>query len=367
MTEETADGDGSEVTDTENTETQATEPEGTDPETPEPEAMDPQTTNTEGTDPVLSIRDVEKSFGGVVAADDLSFDVERGTVTGLIGPNGAGKTTLFDMVSGFLTPDSGKIIYDGTPVRELTRPDRGEQGIWTGYSALAFGGFGYGVSAAVEVSPILTLAGAALGVGIYHGQRLFKERRYTWERRPYRLYQEGLVRTFQISRELDEMTVLDNMALGPKNQYGENVFNSWFRRDVVDRQERGLRHRAAEILEFLEIDHLSDETAGSLSGGQRKLLELGRVLMTDPELILLDEPVAGVNPRLSDKLADRILELKQEGYSFLVIEHDIDVITRLSDKLVVMDQGSKVVEGEPEKVLEDERVVDAYLGGDPQE
>ena len=254
-------------------------------------------------DPILEVRNLRKEFGGIVAVDGASFSIERGSMTGLIGPNGAGKSTTFNCITGIHRPDSGAVVFDG----------RGMTGL-----------------------------------------------------RPEQVVARGLVRTFQIARELPEMTVIENMMLGPKNQLGESLWRSVTPgvRGQVVAQEETLRERAWETLEFFEIDHLGGEKAGSLSGGQRKLLELARALSTDPDLLLLDEPMAGVNPSLEEKLLDRLHELRTQGYSFLVVEHDMDMIMNNCERVVVMHQGQVLAEGAPADVRSTERVVDAYLGGD---
>ncbi len=253
--------------------------------------------------PLLRVDGLRKEFGGITAVDGVSFEVAPGTMTGLIGPNGAGKSTTFDLITGVQSPDAGRIVFDGA---EITGD------------------------------------------------------------RPNEVADRGLVRTFQIARELSEMTVLENAMLAPRDQLGETLWRSVLpgARGRVSDQERELRERAWETLEFLEIDHLAREYAGTLSGGQRKLLELARVLMTDPEMILLDEPLAGVNPTLEEKLLDRLAELRAEGYTFLLVEHDMDVIMENCDPLIVMHQGSVLREGSPEAVRNDERVLEAYLGGE---
>ncbi|MFB6195132.1 MAG: ABC transporter ATP-binding protein [Haloplanus sp.] len=316
---------------------------------------------------LLSIDGLEKRFGGVTAVDGASFDVEAKSITGLIGPNGAGKTTTFDLISGFLTPDAGTIAFRGTDVRELMRPSRKERSIWAGCAGVVTGTTAV-AGASFASLPTVGLAaggigGTCLGIGGYAAQRHLRNRyRPPRRTRPAQLSRDGLVRTFQITRELEEMTVLENMLLAPKGQRGESLLGAWFRRDDVREQEAKLREEARETLEFLEIDHLADQQAGNLSGGQRKLLELGRVLMTDPELLLLDEPVAGVNPALTDKLLARIEDLQADGYTFLIIEHDMDVIMNISDTIIVMSEGDVLMQGPPEDVRSDERVIDAYLG-----
>lgn len=252
--------------------------------------------------PLLRVGNVRKSFGGITAVDGLSFDVEAGSMTALIGPNGAGKSTMFNLITGVHKPDGGRIVFDGTDI--------------TG-------------------------------------------------KRPSEIAQRGLVRSFQIARELSRMTVLENVMLAAPDQLGESIPYSVLPglRGRVRDEELELRDRAWETLEFFEIDHLAGEYAGNLSGGQRKLLELARVLMTEPEMILLDEPLAGVNPTLETKLLDRLNQIQAEGYTFLIVEHDMEVIMNHCNPIVVMHQGQLLMEGNPETVRNDERVIDAYLGG----
>ena len=249
----------------------------------------------------LTVDGLVKTFGGVTAVDRASFAVEEGSITGLIGPNGAGKTTLFDLVTGVFSPDEGRVLVDGRPIQG-DPPD----GI------------------------------ARRGVG----------------------------RTFQTPRVFEGMTVAENVAFAATGQTGESAVGALVRGGTVAREEADLRERVDETLEFLELDHLADEYARGLSGGQRKLLELGRVLMLDPELIMLDEPVAGVNPALTDDLLDRLHALNDEGRTLLLIEHDMDVVMTHCDHVVVMADGWKLASGAPEAVQADEQVVEAYLGGE---
>ena len=319
---------------------------------------------------VLEVEDLRKSFGGIVAVDGATFDIESGSITGLIGPNGAGKTTTFNLISGFYEPDSGTVRYDGRELQALMAPSSDEKLVWGGASGLTFGSLGgvaafglagLGTAASLGVGAV----GAGLGAGLYVGQETVKQA-YDGHKnsRPFMLAREGLARTFQITRELGDMTARENLMLAPQAQSGENLVNAWLRRGAVAREEADLYDQATEMLELLEIDHVADERAGNLSGGQRKLLELGRVLMLDPQLVLLDEPVAGVNPALTEKLMDRIETLRDEGYTFCIVEHDMEVIMNLSDTIIVMNEGKKLVQGPPEEIRQNQRVVDAYLGVD---
>jgi len=259
---------------------------------------DPSARSAEPGDALLSVENLRKRFGGIVALDGVSVDVEQG-ITGLIGPNGAGKTTLFDCITGFLEPDSGRVRFDGEDI--------------TGD-------------------------------------------------RPATLAQHGLVRSFQIPRELESMTVRENLLLSTPNQYGERLTGTWLRGEKFAADERRARRRADETAAFFELDHLLEEPAGNLSGGQRKLLEIARALLTDPKMVLLDEPMAGVNPSLEKKILDRIHELEAEGYAFLLVEHDVDVIMEHCEHVIVLHQGDLLTQGPPDAVRTDERVIDAYLG-----
>jgi branched-chain amino acid transport system ATP-binding protein len=244
-------------------------------------------------------------FGGLQAVRDCSFEIEAGTITGLIGPNGAGKTTTFNMIVGELKPTSGRIIFEGEDIAGLPA---------------------------------------------------------------YKLFHKGIVRTFQIPHEFGQMTVLENLMVVPPDQPGERLFVNWIARAKVAAREREVRLRAEEVLEFLSISHLRDELAGVLSGGQKKLLELGRTMMTDARLVLLDEPGAGVNPTLLLKIRDMISELHSErGYTFCLIEHDMDLISSLCDPVIVLAEGCVLTQGKMEDVRRNPQVLDAYLGGGEDE
>ena len=250
--------------------------------------------------PLLEVEGLGKSFGGVAAVRDASFTVGEGSITALIGPNGAGKTTVFNLVSGFLGSDRGRITFAG--------------------------------------------------------QRIDRRRGDTIAR-------AGLVRAFQAARVLPRMSVLDNMLLAAPRQPGERLVAALLTPRRVARRERDVRQRADELLELVRLSHLAGAYAGTLSGGQRKLLELGRALMVEPRMILLDEPMAGVAPVLAEQLLEHIRELRERrGVTVLVIEHDMDVVMSISDRVIVMDEGRVIVEGPPEAIQRDERVIEAYLG-----
>ena len=276
------------------------------PDTAEPASAtttDVPTTSDAVDAPLLEVDGLRKEFGGVTAVDGASFRVAPGSLTGLIGPNGAGKSTTFNCITGIHEPTGGTVRFNGQDVTGLAS---------------------------------------------------------------HTLANRGLVRTFQIARELSEMTVLENVMLAPPGQRGESAARAVLPglRDQVREAEREVVETAWETLDFFEIAHLAHENAGSLSGGQRKLLEMARVLSTDPEMVLLDEPLAGVNPTLEEKLLDRIDELRRDGLTFLLVEHDMDVIMRHCEHIIVMHQGQVLSEGDADTIQSDERVLEAYLGGD---
>lgn len=250
---------------------------------------------------LLEVRGLVKDFGGLRAIDHCSFNVRERTITGLIGPNGAGKTTLFNVVTGFIQPDAGHVVLGGEDITGLA---------------------------------------------------------------PHRVFEKKLCRTFQIPREHISMSVLENLMLVAAGQAGERFWNCWLRPAEVRRQEEEIRERAMEVLRFVDLDRLADEYAGKLSGGQKKLLELARTLMTDPKIVLLDEPGAGVNRTLMKRLSDNIRTLcRERGITFLLIEHDMDLVMNLCDPVIVMSEGRRLMEGHPAAVQRDPRVLEAYLGG----
>jgi branched-chain amino acid transport system ATP-binding protein/neutral amino acid transport system ATP-binding protein len=249
--------------------------------------------------PLLEVRDLRRAFYGVTALDGVDLAVNGGTITGLIGPNGAGKTTLFNCVSGLIPPDGGRVVFDGADV--------------TGWA-------------------------------------------------PHRVTGRGLVRTFQIARGFPRLSVLENLMLYGARQPGETLWRAVARPPGVARRERELRERAFDVAGRLSLAPLLNARASGLSGGQKKLLELGRALMTEPRLIMLDEPIAGVNPTLAGRIAEHLHALREAGLTFLVIEHHLDVIARLCDPVIVMAAGRHLAEGTFTQVAADERVQAAYLG-----
>ena len=254
-------------------------------------------------DGLLVIDGVRRRFGGLQAVDDASFTVRAGSVTALIGPNGAGKTTLFNVVSGFLRPDAGRIVFEG---RDIAR------------------------------------------------------------RSPHAIARIGLVRTFQLTRVLAKMKVLDNMMLAAPDQPGEHLHNVILRPRRSRRRESEVRAQALELLERVGLASHADAYAATLSGGQRKLLELARALMVRPTMVMLDEPMAGVNPTLGRRLLVYLDELRDEqGLTVLFVEHDMEVVMGVSDEVVVMSEGRVISQGPPDAVRADRRVIDAYLGAEP--
>jgi len=251
--------------------------------------------------PILSVQNVVKHFGGIKAVDGISFDVAPYRITGLIGPNGAGKTTLFNCISGYYRVDGGEIHFLGERIENLSL---------------------------------------------------------------HQTFHKGLCRTFQISRELKLMTVIENLMLVPAGQQGEKLWRTWFLPRTVKKQEIEIRDKALQILENLGLLHLKDEYAGNLSGGQKRLMELGRTMMADPRMILFDEPGAGVNPSERRTLADRIRKLVSEsGTSVLLIGHEMELVMDICNPIIVMERGKKLTEGTPEEIRSDERVLEVYLGG----
>ena len=256
----------------------------------------------DGAIPLLALRQVRKAFGSLKAVDGVDLEVHAGHITGLIGPNGAGTTTLFNLIAGTLAPDGGEIRFQGEPIHGL-KPDR-----------------------------------------IFH---------------------RGLARTFQVPRPFPQMTVLENLMLVPLAQKGERFWNNWLQPRQVAAQERRAREQAMQVLQTCALQDKAGDLAGRLSGGQHKLLELARVLMIQPRLVLLDEPAAGVNPALLETLIDRVLALHRSGIAFLIIEHNMDVVMSICEPIVVMMQGQVVCQGSADAVRADPRVLSAYLGEVP--
>jgi branched-chain amino acid transport system ATP-binding protein len=248
----------------------------------------------------ITVENVHKHFGGLRAVDGASLTIETGSITGLIGPNGAGKTTLFNVIAGLYKPTSGRVLLDGEGITGLT---------------------------------------------------------------PHELFAKGVLRTFQIAHEFSTLTVRDNLMMVPPGQAGESLIHAWLHPARVRQQEEEIRTRANEVLDFLQISHVADELAGNLSGGQKKLLELGRTMMVDAKIVFLDEVGAGVNRTLLNTIGDAIIRLnKERGYTFCMIEHDMDFIGRLCNPVICMAEGKVLAEGTAEEVKNNEEVIEAYLG-----
>jgi len=249
---------------------------------------------------MITVEGVVKKFGGFKAVDGATLHIAEGSITGLIGPNGAGKTTLFNVIAGVLEPSAGRVTMQGEDITGLP---------------------------------------------------------------PHELFHKGLLRTFQIAHEFSSMTVRENLMMVPGAQSGETLWNAWFGRGRIATEEAALLKKADEVLEFLTIDHLKDEKAGNLSGGQKKLLELGRTMMVDAKIVFLDEVGAGVNRTLLRTIGDAIVRLNQErGYTFVVIEHDMEFIGRICDPVICMAEGKVLAEGTLDEIKANEQVIEAYLG-----
>jgi neutral amino acid transport system ATP-binding protein len=248
---------------------------------------------------ILSATGLVKTFGGVQAVDRADIEVTQGSITGLIGPNGAGKTTFFNLLSNFITPDAGEVYFGSDRIDRL---------------------------------------------------------------QPHRIARKGMVRTFQVARALSRLSVLENLLLATQDQTGETFWNVWTQPTKIRVEERAARDRAMEILASIGLVEKANDYAGGLSGGQRKLLEIGRVMMTKPQLILLDEPAAGVNPTLINQICEYIQYWNHQGVSFLIIEHNMDVIMGLCDRVWVLAEGRNLAVGKPEEIQRNTKVLEAYLG-----
>ena len=249
---------------------------------------------------MLKVKNVHKFFGGLKAVNNVSLEVKKKSITGLIGPNGAGKTTLFNTIAGVYSPNSGDLYLEEENINGL---------------------------------------------------------------KPHELFNKGVLRTFQIAHEFTTLTVLENLMMVPANQYGENLIHAWFNNSLVKKQEEEIRAKAIDVIAFLNLKHLTQELAGNLSGGQKKLLELGRTMMVDSKLVLLDEVGAGVNRTLLNEIIDAIKRLNREkNYTFFVIEHDMDLIEKICDPVIVMAEGSVLFQGKFHEVKSSEEVIEAYLG-----
>lgn len=248
----------------------------------------------------LEIKEMTKAYGGLTVVDRVSITMDDADIIGVIGPNGAGKSTLFSLVTGFLDGDGGDVVFDGRSIGTASAAERARAGV---------------------------------------------------------------VRTFQVPREFAHMTVRENLMAAAPGQSGENLLNTFFRRALVAQEEGKVAAKVEETIAFLKLGRVADTPAGRLSGGQKKLLELGRALMTGARLIMLDEPFAGVNPVLIEELSEKIRELNARGIGFLIIEHDLGALSKLVSKLYVMDRGKLIASGEPRAVLADAAVREAYIGG----
>jgi branched-chain amino acid transport system ATP-binding protein len=249
---------------------------------------------------ILQVDNLSKYFGGLAAVSDCSLKIKRGSITGIIGPNGSGKTTLFNLIAGNLKSSEGTVLFNNENITDIPS---------------------------------------------------------------YELFSKGVLRTFQIAHEFTNLTVLENLMMVPGNQSGENLMSALFKPSLVKKEEVKIKEKALEVIEFLNLKHLSNELAGNLSGGQKKLLELGRTMMVDAKLVLLDEVGAGVNRTLLKDIGSAILRLnKEQGYTFCMIEHDMDFISRLCNPVIVMAEGSVLFEGTSDEVKKNEKVIESYLG-----
>ena len=248
---------------------------------------------------ILQIESLSKYFGGLAAVSDCSLKIKQGSITGIIGPNGSGKTTLFNLIAGNLKSSKGKVLFNNEDVTDVPS---------------------------------------------------------------YELFSKGILRTFQIAHEFTNLSVFENLMMVPANQSGEKLMTALLKPSLVRTEELAVKQKAQDVVDFLNLTHLSNELAGNLSGGQKKLLELGRALIRKPKLLLLDEPLAGVNPKLAEEILDIIKNLSIEGINIIMVEHNINAVMKISERVVVMAEGKIIADGEPEVIRNNENVIEAYLG-----
>ena len=250
---------------------------------------------------ILQIKNLSKYFGGLAAVSKCSLTIKKGSITGIIGPNGSGKTTLFNLIAGNLKASNGEVIFNNENI--------------TNYPS-------------------------------------------------YELFSKGLLRTFQIAHEFTNLTVLENLMMVPGNQSGERLMTALLKPKLVKKEEEVVKNKAYEVIEFLNLKHLANELAGNLSGGQKKLLELGRSIINNPSILLLDEPLAGVNPKLAEEILQIIVNLAGKGISILMVEHNIEAVMKISERVIVLAEGKVIADSTPENIRTDEKVIEAYLGSE---
>ena len=348
---------------------------------------------------ILQVDNLSKYFGGLAAVLNCSLKIQKGSITGVIGPNGSGKTTLFNLIAGNLKPSSGNVLFCGENITGIPSYELFSKGLLRTFQI------------AHEFTNLTVLENLMMVPGNQSGEHLtnalFNPKKVNQEEKKikqkalevidflnltqlsnelagnleasrgtvlfdneditnipsYELFSKGVLRTFQIAHEFTNLTVLENLMMVPGKQSGENLVNALFKPGIVKKEEEKVKEKALEVIDFLNLKHLSNELAGNLSGGQKKLLELGRTMMVDAKLVLLDEVGAGVNRTLLKDIGSAILRLnKEKGYTFCMIEHDMEFISRLCNPVIVMAEGSVLFEGTSDEVKKNEQVIDSYLG-----